>query len=146
MQELIAENGNTTNATSTAICHVDVNAPINDAVDIEFDDYQLEDVLGNAIDGKDCDIIYDEVSESAIRLVGEDGSYEDIEVGSHYYDYPAAPVTRADSVVDATLMPAKSTPKPPDTVPKMPEMTVAAESSLGDKLPIAAPLPMTAPW
>ncbi|WYZ36481.1 hypothetical protein EsH8_XV_000034 [Colletotrichum jinshuiense] len=124
-QHPLTAAGNSTKADEQeAVCHVDQAARQEDSGDPDLDGLQFVDLDGNPVDGRSCDIIYDDNSpESRTRIViDEDGGVVDMYVEDADADMwgrgkgwgegvdSAAPESPVTVVTSATTVPASARP------------------------------------
>ncbi|KAJ6018170.1 class V chitinase [Penicillium sp. IBT 35674x] len=78
---------------------------------LAYDDLQFEDMLGNEIDGRACDVIYDDEHDGPVQIIfNEDGSVQQI-LEAEYAEYTESPVTSSDASVPTTEAPSQAGPK-----------------------------------
>ncbi|KAJ2969652.1 hypothetical protein NUW58_g9936 [Xylaria curta] len=134
MQEVLAAtatspaNGTGFEATARSLCHVDLHGEDLEtagiAYDLDYDNLTFEDMYGNEVDGRTCDIIYDDISEVKL-LIDEDGKVE------YVYDQVDllqgdVPVTSLGAVAPMATVEA---PEPKSSFPSLPSSTIDSTDS-----------------
>ncbi len=118
-------NGTDVQDPTTSMCHVDPSREGLEDVDLNYGDLLFEDMYGNAVDGRICDIIYDDVSELKL-LIDEDGNVE--------YVYEEDELFQEDIPVtsfELTVAPTKAVAKPSDSFDSLPVSTTGSHTSHG---------------
>ncbi|OJJ66497.1 hypothetical protein ASPBRDRAFT_59613 [Aspergillus brasiliensis CBS 101740] len=96
---------------------------------LDYDNYEFEDLFGNPIDGRACDIIYTDEDEEMQLLVNPDGRVEyiwDVKPSEDTYE---SPVTSAEVYVP-TAEPARPSGSLPSSVP---ESTSISNEAVGSR-------------
>ncbi|KAI0535145.1 hypothetical protein GGR58DRAFT_480334 [Xylaria digitata] len=136
MQEILAAtatspaNGTDVQETARSLCHVDLHreelAEAGVDYDLDYDNLTFEDMYGNQVDGRTCDIIYDDISEVKL-LIDEDGNVEYV-YDDERLDRGDTPVTRHETTVPE---PTNEAPKPSILFPRPPASTTDSRHSSG---------------
>ncbi|KAK4033108.1 hypothetical protein C8A01DRAFT_40430 [Parachaetomium inaequale] len=138
-------SGNSTgNATDPSMtCHVDLKA--QDDAELDYDELLFLDMDGNPVDGRTCDVIYEEdEEETASRLrivVDEDGNMVDVYMtddgdgglwpsGEDTPSASSATATAEPVTITATTMGA-ARPASGETTPALPASTAVTTTRLG---------------
>lgn len=95
----------------------------------DYDNFEFEDLLGNPIDGRACDIIYTDEDEAMQLLVNPDGTVEYIWDVKPSEDTFESPVTSAEAHIP-TADPAR-----PSSLPSsVPETTSLSNEAVGSRV------------
>lgn len=137
-QRGILEAGNSTSANNTdssITCHFDANSQHDEApradADLDYDNLLFIDEDGNFVDGRTCDVIYEDHPGSGVQLVvDKDGKVSEVytddrtEAGDWHGRAPEVPVTAAE-IVYITLSTEAASP-PSGVADTMPASTTAS--------------------
>ncbi|KAL7621624.1 hypothetical protein AAE478_008950 [Parahypoxylon ruwenzoriense] len=140
MQEILAAKATSpVNATGTnearLMCHVDVHDGNYDDADLDYDNLFFEDMYGNPVDGKACDVIYDDVSEVKL-LMDEDGNVQYVH-DSEEWEPREIPVTMVEGTPEETGEAAR----PSDSFPTLPASTIGTGYTPGSFVTEAPEMP-----
>ncbi|KAI2629291.1 putative class V chitinase [Hypomontagnella submonticulosa] len=130
VQEILAatatspSNGTVIQDLSTSMCHVDPSRGDLEGVDLDYEELLFEDMYGNAVDGRTCDIIYDDVSQVKL-LIDEDGNVEYVYEDELFQK--DIPVTSSELIV----APTDEAARPSDSFDSLPVSTTGGHGSHG---------------
>jgi chitinase len=111
---VISPANDTEGQSPKSVCHIDANSGELNTIDLNYDDLHFEDLYGNSVDGRACDIIYDDNLGEVRFLIDENGNVQDVVQDIEWNR--ESPLTRMDIALDATSEPARPTHSMP-TIP-----------------------------
>ncbi|KAF2969308.1 hypothetical protein GQX73_g4255 [Xylaria multiplex] len=134
MQEILAAtatspaNGTDVQETVRSLCHVDLHreelVEVGVDYDLDYENLTFEDMYGNRVDGRTCDIIYDDIGEVKL-LIDEDGNVEYV-YDDELLGQGGVPVTRHEATVPEST---NETPRPSISFPRPPASTTDSRYS-----------------